>query len=55
MIEMIEITHFEPSTGRKMLQHVLAFGIWQSLTRIFHSHFGESREKPHEKRGANTF
>ena len=24
------------------------------LTRIFHSHFGKSREKPYEKRGANT-
>jgi len=25
------------------------------LTRIFHSHLGKSREKPYEKRGANTF
>jgi len=25
------------------------------LARIFHSHFGKSREKPYEKRGANTF
>jgi hypothetical protein len=25
------------------------------LARIFHSHFGERREKPFEKRGANTF
>ena len=25
------------------------------LIRIFHSHFGKSREKPYEKRGANTF
>ena len=25
------------------------------LARIFHSHFGKSREKPCEKRGANTF
>ena len=25
------------------------------LARIFHIHFGESREKPYEKRGANTF
>jgi len=24
------------------------------LTRIFHSHFGKSREKPYENRGANT-
>jgi len=24
------------------------------LARIFHSHFGKSREKPYEKRGANT-
>ena len=27
--------------------------IW--LARIFHSHLGKSREKPHEKRVANTF
>jgi len=27
---------------------------WPRLARIFHSHFGKSREKPHEKRGANT-
>jgi len=26
-----------------------------SLARIFHSHIGKSREKPYEKRGANTF
>ena len=26
-----------------------------ALARIFHSHFGKSREKPYEKRGANTF
>jgi hypothetical protein len=25
------------------------------LARIFHSHFGKSREKPYEKRGANPF
>jgi hypothetical protein len=25
------------------------------LARIFHSHFGERREKPFEKRGANKF
>ena len=25
------------------------------LARIFHSHFGKSREKPYEKRVANTF
>ena len=25
------------------------------LARIFHSHLGKSREKPYEKRGANTF
>jgi hypothetical protein len=25
------------------------------LARIFHSHFGKRREKPCEKRGANTF
>ena len=25
------------------------------LARIFHSYFGKSREKPYEKRGANTF
>ena len=36
-------------TGWKPVQprHILA--------RIFHSHFGKSREKPYEKRGANTF
>ena len=25
----------------------------ESLTRIFHSYLGKSREKPYEKRGAN--
>jgi hypothetical protein len=25
------------------------------LARIFHSHFGKSREKPYENRGANRF
>jgi len=25
------------------------------LARIFHSHLGKSREKPYEKKGANTF
>jgi hypothetical protein len=27
----------------------------RALSRIFHSHWGKSREKPYEKRGANKF
>ena len=30
-------------------------GCRADLARIFHSHLGKSREKPYEKRGANTF
>jgi hypothetical protein len=38
----------QPIQGR--IQHFLL-----GLARIFHSHIGKSREKPYEKRGANTF
>jgi len=31
------------------------FDVGEALARIFHSHFGKSREKPCEKKGANTF
>jgi len=45
--------------GGRWFCHFAALGtgcrLPPGLARIFHSHFGKRREKPCEKRGANTF